>query len=85
MLHDDLIYALDPVEFSRAIGIDPDPWQSEVLRSENKRLLLNCCRQSGKSITTSTKALHTALYKPQSLTLIASPSLRQSQELFRKI
>ncbi len=85
MLHDDLIYALDAVEFSRAIGIDPDPWQAEVLRSESKRLLLNCCRQSGKSTTTATKALHTALYKPQSLTLIASPSLRQSQELFRKI
>ncbi len=85
MLHDDLIYALDPVEFSRAIGIDPDPWQAQVLRSENKRLLLNCCRQSGKSTTTATKALHTSLYKPQSLILIASPSLRQSQELFRKI
>ena len=85
MLHDDLIYALDPVEFSRAIGIDPDPWQADVLRSEKKRMLLNCCRQSGKSTTTATKALHTALYKPQSLTLIASPSLRQSQELFRKI
>lgn len=85
MLHDDLLFALDPVEFSKAIGIDPDPWQASVLRSESKRLLLNCCRQSGKSTTTATKALHTALYKPQSLTLIASPSLRQSGELFRKI
>lgn len=85
MLHDDLIYALDPVAFSSAIGIDPDPWQAQVLRSENKRILLNCCRQAGKSTTTATKALHTALYKPQSLILIASPSLRQSQELFRKI
>lgn len=85
MLKDDMLLALDPVAFSRSIGIDPDPWQAEVLRYEGKRLLLNCCRQSGKSTTTATKALHTALYKPKSLILLASPSLRQSQELFRKV
>ena len=79
-----MIRALDPVEFSRYIGIEPDPWQAEVLRSEGKRLLLNCARQSGKSTTTATKALHTALYRPNSLILLVSPSLRQSQELFRK-
>lgn len=77
--------ALDPVEFSRYIGIDPDPWQAEVLRYEGKRLLLNCSRQSGKSTTTATKALHTGLYRPRSLILLVSPSLRQSQELFRKV
>lgn len=85
MLKDDMLLALDPVAFSRSIGIDPDPWQAEVLRDEGKRLLLNCCRQSGKSTTTATKALHTALYKPKSLILLVSPSLRQSQELFRKV
>ncbi len=85
MLANDMILALDPVRFSQAIGIDPDPWQAEVLRYEGKRLLLNCCRQSGKSTTCATKALHTALYRPKSLILCASPSLRQSQELFRKI
>lgn len=85
MLKDDMLLALDPVAFSRSIGIDPDPWQAEVLRYEGKRLLLNCCRQSGKSTTTAIKALHTALYKPKSLILLASPSLRQSQELFRKV
>lgn len=85
MLLDDMLLALDPVRFSQSIGIDPDPWQAEVLRYEGKRLLLNCCRQSGKSTTCATKALHTALYMPKSLILCASPSLRQSQELFRKI
>jgi hypothetical protein len=29
----DLAVALDPVQFSRAAGIDPDPWQCSVLRS----------------------------------------------------
>jgi len=81
----DLLRALDPVEFSRHIGIEPDPWQAEVLRYEGKRLLLNCSRQSGKSTTSATLGLHSAIYRPKSLILLVSPSLRQSQELFRKV
>ena len=84
-IRSDMLLALDPVAFSRHIGIDPDPWQADVLRYEGKRLLLNCCRQSGKSTTTATKALHAAVYRPKSLILLVSPSLRQSQELFRKV
>jgi len=63
----------------------PDEWQAEVLRYEGKRLLLNCSRQSGKSTTTATKALHTGIYRPKSLILLVSPSLRQSRELFIKV
>jgi len=85
VLHEDLARALDPVEFSWYIGIEPDGWQADVLRYEGKRLLLNCSRQSGKSTTTATKGLHTAIYRPKSLILLVSPSLRQSQELFRKV
>ena len=81
----DLQRALDPVEFSRYIGIEPDEWQADVLRYEGKRLLLNCSRQSGKSTTTAIKALHTGIYRNKSLILLVSPSLRQSQELFRKV
>ena len=84
-LQRDLQRALDPVEFSRYVGIEPDEWQADVLRYEGKRLLLNCSRQSGKSTTTATKGLHTAIYRPKSLILLVSPSLRQSQELFRKV
>ena len=47
-IRSDMLLALDPVAFSRHIGIDPDPWQADVLRYEGKRLLLNCCRQSGE-------------------------------------
>src|SRR5262249_4551382 len=32
----------------RNLGMNPDPWQKEVLEGEHARLLLNCCRQSGK-------------------------------------
>jgi hypothetical protein len=48
-------------------------------------MLLNCCRQSGKSTTTALVALHEAIYTPGSLVLLISPGLRQSSELFRKV
>lgn len=80
----DLAMALDPVVMARAAGIEPDEWQCRFLRSQSGRLLLNCSRQVGKSTVTGALAVHTALYEPGSLILLLSPSLRQSQELFRK-
>jgi hypothetical protein len=81
----DLAFALDPGRFMAACGIPPDPWQAALLRSPAARLLLLCSRQSGKSTTTACVALHTALYQPGALILLLSPSLRQSQELFKKV
>jgi len=80
----DLAMSLDPVRLSQAAGIEPGAWQAAVLRSSAPRLLLNCSRQSGKSTTVGTLAMHTALYMPHALVLIVSPSKRQSEELFRK-
>ncbi len=86
MLADDLRHALDPAIFAtEALGLALDPWQREVLQSAGKRDLLNCSRQAGKSTTAAVLGLHAALYKPGSLTLLVSPSLRQSSELFRKV
>ncbi len=86
MLTDDLRHALDPAVFAEeALGLDLDPWQREVLQSTGKRDLLNCSRQAGKSTTAAVLGLHAALYRPGSLTLLVSPSLRQSSELFRKV
>jgi hypothetical protein len=48
-------------------------------------MLLLCCRQAGKSTTAAALSLRTALLEPASLTLLLSPSLRQSGELFRKV
>ena len=82
----DLALAFDRVAFARAgVGFEPDPWQEVVLRWSGKRLLMNCCRQSGKSTTAAILALHEAVYRPGSLVLLISPSLRQSSELFRKV
>jgi len=85
MIAADLARALDPVLLASAAGLDPDPWQRDVLRSAAPRQLLNCSRQSGKSTTVVLLGLHVALYEPSSLVLLLSPSLRQSAELFRKV
>ena len=81
----DLALELDPALLMAAAGMQPDPWQATFLRSDAERTLLLCGRQTGKSTTTAVKALHKALYKPKSLTLLLSPALRQSGELFRKV
>ena len=75
----------DLVAFSLCIGIDPDPWQAQLLRSTSKRILVNCSRQSGKSTTVSTLALHTVLYQPGTTTVVLAPAQRQSTELMRKV
>ena len=85
-LADDMVMALDPVAFARdGLGFTSDTWQTEALRWAGKRLMLNCCRQAGKSTIASILALHRALYYPGALVLLVSPSLRQSGELFRKV
>lgn len=81
----DLAAALDPAIFARRAGIEPDPWQCDVLRSPARQMLLCCSRQSGKSTIVACLAVHQALYTPSSLILVFSPGLRQSIELFRKI
>jgi len=81
----DLRLALDRVSFALSVGVEPDPWQGDLLRSGSERILLNCSRQSGKSTMSAVIALHRALYHPSSLVLCLAPALRQSQELFGKI
>jgi hypothetical protein len=84
-LSHDLELALDRVAFAEALGLDPDPWQRDLLRSSSERIILNCSRQSGKSTMTAVITLHRALYHPGSLILCLAPALRQSQELFGKV
>ena len=68
----------------RKLGFDPDPKQALVLRSESKRGVLNCTRQWGKSTITAAKAVYEAVRRKESLTLVVSPSARQSGEFVRK-
>jgi len=66
-------------------GLDVDPWQRGVLESDARQMILLASRQSGKSTTTAVLATHEAVTVPGGLILLVSPSLRQSQELYRKI
>lgn len=81
----DLQMRLDPAAVMRCAGMAPDPWQESLLRSRADRMLLLCARQTGKSTVTGAIAYHEVSYNPGSLVLLLSPSLRQSQELFRKV
>ena len=68
-------------EMMRMLGFEPDPWQVEVLETPHKRLLLNCCRQSGKSTVVAVLGLVEALFNPLHKVVIVAPSMRQSTNL----
>ena len=75
----------DAVEFAQSrLDFWPDLRQAEILGRRIRRGLVNCSRQWGKSTVTAAKAMHHALTQPGSLTLLVSPSARQSGELLRK-
>ena len=74
------------VEWARHnLAFTPDPQQSLVLDSAHRRVLVNCCRQWGKSTTAAVRALHHAVHNPGSETILVAPTQRQSAELLRKI
>jgi hypothetical protein len=66
------------------LGFVPDAKQRLVLSSEIKRGILNCTRQWGKSTVSAAKAVHQAVSVAESLTVVVSPSARQSGEFVRK-
>lgn len=80
----DLIAAVDPVSFARRCQIEPYEWQIDALRSNAPRECWVVGRQCGKSTAGSLLAVHTAIYRPRSTTLLVSPGQRQSGELFAK-
>jgi hypothetical protein len=77
--------AFDPTRIFKALGYAADEWQQKLLFSTDQHILLNCCRQSGKSTATAALAIYEAIFKPRSLTLLLCPSQRQSSEIFRKV
>ncbi len=77
-LADDLRYALDPAAFAlEVLSLDLDDWQQGVISSTDKRDLLNCSRQAGKSTTAAVLGLHEALYRPGSLTILVTHLTQQ--------
>jgi hypothetical protein len=76
---------VDAVSFSRErLDFFPDLVQADLLGRRVRRGLVNCTRQWGKSTVTAAKAVHQAYFFPNSLTLMVSPTARQSAEFLRK-
>jgi len=73
----------DPARFLSDAGLDPDPWQADILRSSAARFLLNITRQGGKSLVAAAMVLKTAFFIENALVLLLSPTHRQSGELFK--
>ncbi len=66
------------------LDFKPDAAQERVLALGSQHGILNCTRQWGKSTITAAKAVHQAYTVDGSLTLVVSPSGRQSGEFVRK-
>ncbi len=78
-------WLFDPAWILRARGMEPDPWQRDILLSPTGRMLLNCSRQVGKTTIVAALALHRALICPGRPVVVIAPCLRQSMELFRQV
>ena len=77
----DVIRSVDPVALAADLGLDLDPWQREVVRARGD-VLVNGARQTGKSTVAGLVAVHEAIFRPRSLTLLVAPAHRQSIETF---
>jgi hypothetical protein len=76
---------LEAVRMMHHFGLVPDPWQLRVLESDARYILLNCCRQAGKTTVVAALALSTALFQARSQVLIMSASERQAREVLHTI
>ena len=69
----------------RALGWVLEDKQRELLTGQSKRVILNCTRQWGKSWMAAVALLFHAFNNPQSISIVAGPTLRQSAELLKKV
>ena len=77
---------VNPALFAEAIlGLELDERQRELMLTLSRKVVLNCARQWGKSTMAAAKAVHRAMFRAGSLTIVLSPSSRQSAELVRKV
>lgn len=76
---------LDPTAlFERVVGNKPDPWQRRFLSTTSPFVMALCSRRIGKSQTTAILAAQT-IGAPKRTVLILSPTIGQSQLLFKRI
>ncbi len=76
--------SIDPCSILRRNGIVPFTYQKSILRASPKRALVCWGRQSSKSTTWAAWALHRALYRPGTLTIMASFNHDKAKELLAR-
>jgi hypothetical protein len=62
-----------------------DEGQRRVLESAKKRVILNCCRQWGKSTVAAAGTAWRMAVRPGTVAVLAGPTLRQAEMLLRKV
>jgi hypothetical protein len=78
--------AQEPTLFAQLLlNFKPFLYQENLLNDTSQRIVACMGRQTGKTTTIATKAIHYAYTHPNTTTLIVSPSLRQSMIMFDKI
>lgn len=77
--------SIDPAAYLPTLGFYAYEWQKMVLTPGINRLILNCARQSGKSVDIGALVTHRAKYFPGSLILLFAPTENQAVELMEKI
>lgn len=83
----ELAYQVDPARWVRdVLGVEPAPWQEELLRApRGASILALTARQSGKTTAAAWAMAHTAVFMPNSLSVVACPAQRQSGEAVRRV
>ncbi|MEM2889643.1 MAG: hypothetical protein QXR42_09290 [Candidatus Bathyarchaeia archaeon] len=76
----------EAVEFAtKILGFKPLSYQQRLLEDRSKRIVVRMCRQSGKTTTIAVRAIWFAATHSRTLTLIVSPSLRQSMIMMDRV
>ena len=71
--------SMDVLTFAtQKLNFTVEPSQLDFLTSPAKRGIVNCSRRWGKSTLAAIKTIHRALTSPESLSLVVSPTRRQS-------
>ena len=83
----ELAYMVDPALWVRQVlGIEPAIWQDEFLRArQGASIIVLTARQVGKTTVAGWAIAHFMIFNPNSMNVIACPSLRQSAEAVRRV